>query len=563
MRKLQNEEQTGLQFDYTEYFRILWRKKFMVMIPLAFSVIVVFVGVRFLPAVYESSVILRIENANVMNVEVERIVGGGTQRRERDGETRAKLDFDIRNGRFLDQLSMLLGFDKDPVVIRNAEYARANRYPGVSIDDLVARQLRSMLHGRIRVGGSGPGLFEISYQDASQEACYLIAGAIGRLYVDEQQKLKLTGLQEVSDFSDEQVIIYKERLSRSERTLDLYRQEMANTIDNSNPVTELNIGVAQTLRRQFEIKIEEVDNIIGNLERRLEEYFGSVPDPNEVLKDNEISNFQNELTARVAAEVPVSLREVGGTEAIALEARQNELAEIRRNILSRIREVVRIVYADLDQDLRPLLAEYHFQLVQLNEHRRELDELRKFISTYRRNVEMAPKMDTELARLEAEVLNNRSLYETFLSAKTSTQISEAVQNSKLATKVSVVENATFPLAPVKPNKIKILALAVIFGLSLGVGGILLTEFSDTSFKTVEDVEKRLELRVIGTIPKITELGSGWRGERKFGKIIVWSAALVILASVSIFSFYFYGKAAKEELITFRMTSTQKTVSGQE
>ncbi len=66
----------------------------------------------------------------------------------------------------------------------------------------------------------------------------------------------------------------------------------------------------------------------------------------------------------------------------------------------------------------------------------------------------------------------------------------------------IIEPATIPLVPIKPNKKKIVLLAVLSGLALGFILILLMEFLDHSVKESSDIEDYLGLPVIGRVPKI-------------------------------------------------------------
>ena len=58
-----------------------------------------------------------------------------------------------------------------------------------------------------------------------------------------------------------------------------------------------------------------------------------------------------------------------------------------------------------------------------------------------------------------------------------------------------------PSAPYKPDVTLNLAVGAVAGLLLGMGLALLLEFMDTSVKTMEDVERALQVPVLGIIPK--------------------------------------------------------------
>lgn len=77
--------------------------------------------------------------------------------------------------------------------------------------------------------------------------------------------------------------------------------------------------------------------------------------------------------------------------------------------------------------------------------------------------------------------------------KTSTEL---ISNAN----VKVVETVKVPQNIVSPNKKLNIAISLVLGLMVGVGLSFLFEFTDTTFKTKEDLERILELPVIGEIP---------------------------------------------------------------
>ncbi len=69
--------------------------------------------------------------------------------------------------------------------------------------------------------------------------------------------------------------------------------------------------------------------------------------------------------------------------------------------------------------------------------------------------------------------------------------------------VDIFEYPLLPTAPYKPNVTLNLAVGAAAGLMLGIGLALLLEFMDTSVKNMEDVERALQVPVLGLIPKNT------------------------------------------------------------
>lgn len=74
-----------------------------------------------------------------------------------------------------------------------------------------------------------------------------------------------------------------------------------------------------------------------------------------------------------------------------------------------------------------------------------------------------------------------------------------------AESVNVIDEATVPVSPIRPRPMMNVALAFALSLMLGVGIAFMLEYLDHTIKTTQDVEKYLELPVIGAIPEISNL----------------------------------------------------------
>lgn len=71
--------------------------------------------------------------------------------------------------------------------------------------------------------------------------------------------------------------------------------------------------------------------------------------------------------------------------------------------------------------------------------------------------------------------------------------------------IEVIDVAKVPKSPVQPKSLLNIAIALAASFILGIGLCLLLEYLDQTIKTPEDVEKYLELPVIGAIPDITHV----------------------------------------------------------
>lgn len=112
---------------------------------------------------------------------------------------------------------------------------------------------------------------------------------------------------------------------------------------------------------------------------------------------------------------------------------------------------------------------------------------------------VTPRSDTQILEIAYQDSN----------AQRSVDVVNSITNSfiekskKLITNgnVQVIEKAKLPENPVSPNKKLNMLIALVLGVMVGVGIVLLLEFMDNTFKSKEDLEKILDIPVLGAIPE--------------------------------------------------------------
>lgn len=548
MRKIEQQQQEmGFRINLGEYGRVLWRKKYFLVIPLLIALVVSEIGVRFLVPQYEASSLIRVGGVRGVDTPIEQYVD---LTRRRDDELGQRLEADIMGNSFLDELIHRLGMNKDPQLIAAAEYQQKTLYPNATKEELVMRRLRHFLSKRITVHGEGPQMFRIAYSDANPDACYAIATAISRLYIELQKRETITALQGAATFSEEQLAAAKEKLDRSERALAGFQEQMAKDNMRVNPVTQGNITTAEKVRTGIDLTIRGAQASIERIRGPIKDHFGKVPDGTGIWTDPDLKKLVTDLGNRREAELLGELGGPGG--ATSSQADENGISSAQQAIQRQLGVLVATRFPDASIDYRPLLVEYFYQQAEIDALQQKKSRLDSYIAAFRNQVQTAPQMDTELTRLKQEVENNRANYNQFLNAQRTTQISEAAQNSSLGGNIVVVEAASRPLNPVRPNKVKILILAFIFGMAVGGAGLLVTEFVDSSFRSVEEVEKVLGLKVLGTVPRFDK--TRWFHDSSRKRALAWTTTVVVLVGLAISAFYFYGKSTREQMLNIDLTN---------
>lgn len=124
-----------------------------------------------------------------------------------------------------------------------------------------------------------------------------------------------------------------------------------------------------------------------------------------------------------------------------------------------------------------------------------LDEV---LGRFAKSIERIPAKEIEFARLQRRPKVLEGIYVAMQSRLKETEIAEAVEDPS----VRIVDAATLPESPIKPQKQLNLTIGVVIGLVLGLGAGFLRDRLDQAIHTREDIQQATKVPVLGMIPSI-------------------------------------------------------------
>ncbi|MDQ0149526.1 YveK family protein [Eubacterium multiforme] len=130
------------------------------------------------------------------------------------------------------------------------------------------------------------------------------------------------------------------------------------------------------------------------------------------------------------------------------------------------------------------------------------------------NLKITPRQDTQI--LEISYTGKDASEDVAIVQNLTTEFVKEAKKLIPSGNIQVVEKASYPHKPVSPNKKLNILIAFVLGLVVSVGLSLLLEFMDNTFKSKEELEKVLELPVLGTIPEL-DSEDGVDRRRKYRK----------------------------------------------
>ena len=143
---------------------------------------------------------------------------------------------------------------------------------------------------------------------------------------------------------------------------------------------------------------------------------------------------------------------------------------------------------------------------ELNLFRQREQILRASRNDHEKRVERSPEVEQELLVLERDYGSMKANYAMLLDKRLHARVAENMEKRQKNGKFRILDPASFPRAPIIPNRPRVLVLGLLFGCVLGVGLSVMRERLTPQFRGPEDVELLMGPQLLVAIPDFSFLG---------------------------------------------------------
>lgn len=479
-------------FTLREMWRVIWHRKWRILVVVSLAVLLAIVVVSFIKPVYRASATLLIDKKKTQAVSFEpaRAEDRGNSQYQ---DTRLEL---LRSRSLAAQVVQSLD------LVHHPEFAPAvpSSTPGIRgllsalglgklVPSLTKAEMPLTEH-KILDGVTERFLESISIEPQGKSSVVKVnvdmndpataaaaANALLDHYIDDQMKASTGSSRSARIWMTNRLARLDQQLKASEARLQAYR-EAENLLDvkgvgtisaSELSVTSEHMIDARRFRAEAESQYHQVQGLgQGDWERLL-----SV---SAVMADPLVQQFKASQ-AKARAKVD-ELSGRYGSKHPAMEAARTELNAATISLRGQVEQVVAGI-------------ERNYQLAAANEA-----ALQASVNTNKSQIQDISRKEFKLQALQREVDGNRQLYDTFM-----TRLKETTATADLgATNSRIVDEAVLPAIPIRPKKMLIVALVATLALLLTCALALLQDSLRRTFKGSDDVENSLNIPVLGILP---------------------------------------------------------------
>lgn len=351
-------------------------------------------------------------------------------------------------------------------------------------------------------------IIEINSENINPQLASIIANSTASVFVEESRSINRSRASEAKRFIEEQLIEKETELKQAEEEkLEYKREENILYLDEETKINIEQLANFQSQEIEVNNQIAENKAKLAEVHRQLEKQAETYISSETITTNPAVRELQSQLTG-LEIQLPTLLEKYSKGSPQVSEA-EIKIRETKNKISEKVAEIVGSKVSTRNPIYQTLLAQVVTLETTLISLETKKESLASSVKEYEGRLERLPDKELYLARLERAIKVSESTYIILLEKHQEARINEAMELGD----IRVIDEARIPKNPIKPNKTLNLAIGGILGLMLGVMLTFFLEYMDNTIKTTEDIERTLDLPILGVIPKDT-LEKKKKGKRK-------------------------------------------------
>jgi polysaccharide biosynthesis transport protein len=327
-------------------------------------------------------------------------------------------------------------------------------------------------------------VIEIEFRSTDPNRAAQVANAVVNTFILDQLEAKYQTIQKATGWLQDRLNELRAQASAAERAVVEYKTKNSivdsgsGHLINEQQLSDLNaaLGKARADTMEAQARLDHISQALNTEE--LDPSGKQIATVADAMHNEIILKFRQQYLELAQREALLSKRL--GNDHLAVINIRNQMREIRRSLLDEFKRIASAYQSEYDVA------------------KARQSSLEKSLATNVAGSQTTNKAQIELRQLESAAQSYRALYDNFQQ-----RYNDSVQQQSFPiSEVRVIAEALPPPAPSYPKSFRVIAIATLGGLALGVGLGVLREFTDRVFRTSSQVEARLRTECVAMLPML-------------------------------------------------------------
>lgn len=453
-----------------EYLEVVKRRLWLLLLP----AVVVFAGfaavAMTLPAVYESTATILIEEQEIPEDLVRTTV-----------TTYADQRVQIIAERVLNSAKLTEIIEKFDLYSEAREAASVPEVVREMRRDISVNMVRADVRDQRGRSTAGATIaFRLSYQSQSPEQAQQVVNELTALFLEENVRQRQQAARETTVFLSQEGDRLAEEVAVMEARLAAFKEANIHSLPENQ---SLNMSLMQ--RTEEELRRNEQD-LRANSERvdLLQSQIAQTTPSRHLDRVRALEAEYASLAATYTERHPDRISVRRELEALRAEEAQAGNAAVNNP-----------AYDSLQNQLQVALGERRSLQAARADLRDKLAEIEHRLST-------TPVIDSQYRSMTRDYETALNKLRDLRAKQLNAELAETLETESRAERFVVSESASLPNDPIKPNRLAILFLGLVFSVGTGVGSVVVREHLDTAIHGPKDVARATGAPPLAVIPYI-------------------------------------------------------------
>lgn len=343
-------------------------------------------------------------------------------------------------------------------------------------------------------------LFVISYQGSDPKKVRDVVNTLVEEYISENLGFSRSSAYGAYEFIQSQLIDFKAKLEQSDNDIRAFREKNPNMIAPTETAASSRMEAYQAQRIDLDIKIQDLMLQRDNLKKQLsgEKELPFATGINDGSPQGRLYALQSQLA--------ILMNKYTDNHPEVLKTK-SEIENLKQEIAS-ARKAPPGTSGVKPSDGNSVYQQWMARMAQTDA---EIESLKARSAALMKQQQRAkesqsgmPKDQEEWTKLQRDRSVYQGIYDDLLRKLENAKVSKDLELTDKVAAFKIVDPAILPFEPIKPNRILLILVGIFLGIVSGIGSVLGIGKLKPFFKDATAIEKSLGLRVLVTIPSVSD-----------------------------------------------------------
>jgi polysaccharide biosynthesis transport protein len=394
--------------------------------------------------------------------------------------------------------------------------------------------------------------FQVSFTGREPESVARVANALAARFIEENMKYREERAAETTVYTEDELSMAKENLDKREELMSDFKLQHYNEMPEQQATNVARLIALQSQYQNAQTSIQELERTRLLLQEQItvrKQLIETAIAQTVAAGQVALTETDQQRLNRFRAELQGMLGRYTEQHP-SVKALQRRIAQLEDSMALKAstrpeNEETERRGGRFDDELFDL--EMQFKSVGLNISRlnNEMEDIQKLIKQYEQWVEKAPLREAEWSSLTREHAEMRRHYDHLVSQNLQARSALNLERNQKGSQFKIEDQARTPNKPSSPAFPKTMMIALVAGLAMSGGIILLLEMLNTSFRNPRELEESIkdqfEVEMLCAVPHLALKREVVRGRVLSGLSICVIIVLTTSLAGALLHFYRNGQ----------------------